>query len=159
MTAVTDHKFTVVATSESAKPAEAEFTVTIGLAYGDSLVLPDGKVGEEYDAMINTAQGSFDITYALKEGTLPEGLTLSENGELTGTPTKAGVYTLTFVASSEGLEGDEITLTLYIANGENSGSTGEQKSGCNGVIGGLLPVTSALGILAAAVALRKKKEE
>ena len=159
VTAVTDHKFTVVATSESAKPAEAEFTVTIGLAYGDSLVLPDGKVGEEYDAMINTAQGSFDITYALKEGTLPEGLTLTENGELTGTPTKAGVYTLTFVASSEGLEGDEITLTLYIANGENSGSTGEQKSGCNGVIGGLLPVTSALGILAAAVALRKKKED
>ena len=155
LTAVTDHKFTVVATSENAKPAEAEFTVTIGLTYGDSLALPDGKVGEEYDAMINTAQGSFDITYALKEGTLPEGLTLTEGGELTGTPTKAGVYTLTFVASSEGLEGDEVTLTLYVANGEVK----ETKSGCNGAIAGLLPVTSALGILAAAVALRKKKEE
>ena len=153
--AVTDYKFIVEAHSAFADTLEAEYSITISLSFAKGLTLADGKAGEEYLGDIAMASGADNIKYLLKKGTLPEGLTLSENGEITGTPTKAGVYTLTFAASAEGVEEDEVTLTLYVANAEVK----ETKSGCNGAIAGLLPVTSALGMLAFAVALRKKKED
>ena len=72
-------------------------------------------VGEEYDFDLAQAQGSFDITYALADGSaLPEGLSLGSDGMLTGTPTKAGVYTFTVVASEEGYVSDSITVRLYV---------------------------------------------
>ena len=153
--AVTDYKFTVEAYSAFADTLEAEYSITIGLSFAKGLTLADGKAGEDYLGDIAMASGADNIKYSLKKGTLPEGLTLSENGEITGKPTKAGVYTLTFMASAEGVESDEVTLTLYVANAEVK----EAKSGCNGAIAGLLPSVCSLGILAAAVALRKKKEE
>ena len=52
-----------------------------------------------------------------------------------------------------------IILALYNNLVKARNKVKEAKSGCNGAIAGLLPVTSALGILAFAVALRKKKEE
>ena len=64
----------------------------------------------------------------LKEGSkLPEGLTLNANGEITGTPTKAGIYVFTIVANADGKVGDELTLTLYVAYPEqkNSGIMGK----------------------------------
>ena len=36
------------------------------------------------------------------------------------TPTKAGIYVFTVVASAEGKVSDEITLTLYVANNTNA---------------------------------------
>ena len=151
--AVTEYKFTVEAYGEFVETVEAEYNITIGLSFAKGLKLADGKEGEEYLGDIAMASGADNITYSLKTGILPEGLSFSENGEITGTPTKAGVYTLTFEASSKGVESDEVTLTLYIANKE------EVKSGCKGSIGFTLPVTLTLGIASAIVALRKKKEE
>ena len=141
---VTDHAFTVVAHSAYAADAEAEYKITIGLAFNDA-TLPDGQAGVAYTARIDMAQGAANITYSLKEGsTLPEGLKLSADGELTGTPAKAGVYELTFVASAEGKVSDETTVTLYIANAETAG--------CAAVAGADLAVAGAT-LLAAAAAV------
>ena len=153
---VTDHAFTVVAHSAFASDAEAEYTITIGLAFND-VTLPDGQEGVEYSALINMAQGATDITYSLKSGsTLPEGLTLSAGGELSGTPAEAGVYELTFVASAEGKASDEITVTLYIANAESTG--------CSAAMGGTDLVIAGASLLAAAavvtgVTLARRKRE
>ena len=154
---VTDHAFTVVAHSAFASDAEAEYTITIGLAFND-VTLPDGQEGVEYSALINMAQGATDITYSLKSGsTLPEGLTLSAGGELSGTPAKAGVYELTFVASAEGKASDEITVTLYIANAESTG--------CSAAMGGTDLVIAGASLLAAAAVVtgfslaRRKRED
>lgn len=111
---VTDHKFTVLAVADYSVTQEVEYTITIGLTFNE-FSLPDGNSGEYYDATVNTAQGSAGITYSLKDGgTLPEGLILSEDGTITGTPKLAGVYTFTIVAEADGYLGDEITLQLYI---------------------------------------------
>ncbi len=118
---VTDKTFVVIATGAYAETKEAEYSITVGIAYNE-VSLPDGEKGGYYDASIDTAQGSGSITYALKEGSvLPEGLTLSAEGQLTGTPTKAGIYTFTVVASVEGTDSDELTLQLFISGTEGGG--------------------------------------
>lgn len=46
------------------------------------------------------ATGTAPITFAVQSGALPTGLTLSASGELTGTPTTAGPYTVTVRATN-----------------------------------------------------------
>ena len=113
---VTDHEFIVVASGSQARSAEATYKISIGLRYV-STDLPYGKEGESYQAQVDTAQGAGEVTYKLKEGSeLPEGLTLSNDGKITGTPTECGTFTFTVVASSEGKVADEMTFELFIDN-------------------------------------------
>ena len=125
---VKDHKFVVVATSPYAVTQEAEFTITIGLAFND-FTLADGVAGTAYSGSVAQAQGAGSVKYTVESGTLPEGLTLSENGMISGTPTKAGVYKFTVRADADGAEGDTIELTLYIANAP------ETEGGCGSLLG------------------------
>ena len=112
--AVTDYVFTVVASAPYSDPTTSEYKITIGLNYND-LTLNAAQKGEEYFAYVNTAQGDASIKYSLKEGSeLPEGLTLSEDGVISGTTKEAGVYEITIVASAEGKVSDETTVTFYV---------------------------------------------
>ncbi len=111
--AVTDHTFVVVATSEYSVAVEKEYTITIGLKFG-TFNLEDGISGGEYNTRVDFIQGANNVTYTATG--LPEGLTLSADGALTGTPTKAGVYTVTITANYEGLVGDSIEVVLYVAD-------------------------------------------
>lgn len=170
---VTDKTFIVVASAEFCESVEAQFKITIGLAFND-ITLPDGTAGSEYYTSVATAQGAGNITYSLKEGALPEGLTLSEDGVITGTPAKAGVYNVTISADAEGLQGDEIELQLYIANAADvgGGDGGEATPPAGPVvnmdentwmiafvsgISGLFAVCLIIGIIAAVVRKRKNK--
>ena len=113
---VTDYKFTVVASSPYAEDVEATFTISIGVTFGNSNSLANGTEGAEYFGAVS-ASGANDLKYSLKEGsTLPEGLKLTEDGQITGTPTKAGIYRFTVVAESDGLLADEVEMTLFVAN-------------------------------------------
>jgi beta-glucosidase len=113
---VTDYEFTVIASAAYAEPVEATFKITIGIVFNSGINLAYGEENAEYVGVVS-ATGSSGIKYSLKEGsTLPEGLTLSERGEILGTPTKAGIYKFTILANAEGKVGDEIELTLYVAN-------------------------------------------
>ena len=125
---VKDHKFTVVATSPFAVTQEAEFTITIGLAFND-FTLADGVAGTAYSGSVAQAQGAGSVKYTVESGTLPEGVTLSEDGMLSGTPTTAGVYKFTLRADADGEVGDTIELTLYIANAP------ETDGGCGSALG------------------------
>jgi beta-glucosidase len=63
-------------------------TVEVGSTY--SATIKSDKVALEDDG------GEYSsIKYSISEGTLPTGLTLSEDGKLTGTATEAGTYTFT----------------------------------------------------------------
>lgn len=166
---VTDKTFIVVASAEFCESVEAQFKITIGLAFND-ITLPDGTAGSEYYTSVATAQGAGNITYSLKEGALPEGLTLSEDGVITGTPAKAGVYNVTISADAEGLQGDEIELQLYIANAADVGGEATPPAGpvvnmddntwmiafVSG-ISGLFAVCLIVGVIAAVVRKRKNK--
>ncbi len=113
---VTDHKFTVQAISEFSETVEVEYKISVGIKFDGNMKLPDAEAGKNYSTRIDTAQGAGTVKYTVKDGSaLPAGLTLSEDGKISGKPTKAGVYEVTFVANAEGKVSDEITLTLYVA--------------------------------------------
>lgn len=160
--AVKDYKFTVLAVSDYAETEEAEFSITIALAF-NQIELAYGRQGYEYSASVDTAQGSGSVTYALKENSiLPEGLTLGSDGTITGTPAKAGTFVFTVVADAEGLEGDEMTLKLFIANGdpEPVWVPAPEKSNTGAIVGGVLGGIGGAAVIAAGVAfivLKKKK--
>lgn len=72
-----------------------------------------------------TVTGSPAPTVTTVDAELPPGLTLSESGVLSGTPTKAGTYTFT-VTASNGVDPDAtlpVTLTVKPAD-DTSGSLG-----------------------------------
>ncbi len=64
--------------------------------------LPGGvTVGKAYSATISLSEGSKPITWSVDEGELPPGLALSEGGQISGTPTGAGVYTFVVRARND----------------------------------------------------------
>lgn len=85
-----------------------------------SIKLEDAKVGTEYTtealntATINTFYSYSNINYTV-EG-LPEGLTFNvETGIISGTPTKAGNYTVKLTANATGYTPATIELPLTVA--------------------------------------------
>ena len=62
--------------------------------------LPSAKIGESYTTPLK-ASGAGTITWTEeKSGSLPDKLTLSESGIISGTPTKAGEYNFTVTATA-----------------------------------------------------------
>lgn len=60
--------------------------------------LPDGTVGQQYSQQLQAAGGCDDVYHwTLYSGSLPEGLTLSDSGLISGVPTESGDFT--FVVS------------------------------------------------------------
>ena len=118
------YTFTIVASSPYAQSAEMEYTLKVNLAFEIGTAIPDGKVGAAYMGSVATAQGSFDITYEVVGGALPAGLTLSDDGVITGTPKAPGTYTI-LVRAQDGELSTEILLNLFIDSAEtSSGSSG-----------------------------------
>jgi C1A family cysteine protease len=61
--------------------------------------LPNGAVGAAYSKTITTNGGTAPYTFALTSGSLPDGLSLSSGGVLSGTPTTAATYNFTVTAT------------------------------------------------------------
>ena len=120
-------EFTVLALDLNNEEYTADFTIEIekGSITYSATTLPDAKTGEPYLQELGTAQGMSNITYSLKDGSeLPAGLTLSEEGRLSGqSEATADTATFTVVASAPGYDPVEATFTLKIVEGESSGPT------------------------------------
>ena len=76
--------------------------------------LPDGTVGEPYTETTLAVTGDAPISWQLANGsTLPAGLTLSEEGKISGTPTTASTYKFTVTATNDnGSDSKEFTLSI-----------------------------------------------
>ncbi|HMV81641.1 MAG TPA: putative Ig domain-containing protein [Blastocatellia bacterium] len=57
--------------------------------------LPNGSIGAAYSQMLTATGGTAPYGFGVTAGTLPDGLTLSEAGLLSGTPTASGTFTFT----------------------------------------------------------------
>lgn len=82
--------------------------------YGD---LGEGTVGESYFEAFWTENGTSPMTLSVTGGALPDGLTLNEEtGEITGTPTKAGIFTFNVTVLDSGspqqLASGEFTIKI-----------------------------------------------
>ncbi|MFQ8984917.1 MAG: Ig domain-containing protein, partial [Evtepia sp.] len=88
---------------ESVKYAPAITTTT----------LSSGTVNQSYTAQLS-ATGSDTIKWSLATGSsLPSNLTLSESGEISGTPTAIGTSTFTVVATNDyGSDSKELSITI-----------------------------------------------
>lgn len=139
--------------------------------YGEGNV-NDTTVGEAYNASVATAElntmsdySEEGIKYAVTAGRLPDGLTLDEDGTITGTATKAGTYTFTITASAGGYASASKDFTIIVAEkvddttpnpGDDDGELDEIKTtlaGLQGVaIGGLVvSIIALVGIAGMAV--------
>ena len=63
------------------------------------MTLPGGTVDTAYSATL-TATGDTPITWSVVSGALPDGLNLSSDGKLSGTPTADGTFTFTVTATN-----------------------------------------------------------
>jgi hypothetical protein len=79
--------------------------------------LPDGMVGDAYSTTIET-NGPGGVQFSLLYGSMPAGLTLDENtGEISGTPTISGNYSLLVVAEDLSGTGDsELKMFSLVVN-------------------------------------------
>ena len=116
-TTVGTFNFTVKATNAFGSDTKAlSITVDNLIIMITTETLPDGKVGTPYNQTL-TAVGDAPIIWTLLMGNLPNGLTLSENGDISGTPTTAGTFDFVVQATNTG--SDEKNLNIFIENGVN----------------------------------------
>jgi phosphodiesterase/alkaline phosphatase D-like protein len=99
-------------------PVTGTFTTSLGVAWVTTS-LPNSTVGTEYYKMLQADGGSGTFhNWVIKSGALPDGVTLDGyTGELTGTPTTAGNYTVVFTSTdtaSPAQSVDSATFTIVI---------------------------------------------
>lgn len=148
---VTAHKFTVIALSDYADAQEAEYEISVKLAYND---VEDEytRVGMAFESSVDFAAGASSITYALKEGSvLPAGITLATDGTISGTAEEAGDFEITIVASADGVISAESTFTIHV----------EEKvaTGCTGSYGYVGSVVAVVLCVAAILVIRKREND
>lgn len=85
--------------------SERDFLILVGAApvqWNPGAGLNPGTVGQQYGTNLNqsVSGGTQPITFEVVQGALPPGITLTQAGFLSGTPTQAGSYQITFRATS-----------------------------------------------------------
>jgi hypothetical protein len=76
--------------------------------------LPAGFVGQSYDTVLAATGGTGPYTWSVTDGALPDGLTLSDQGEISGTPTIDGVSDFTVQATDTLGANGKAALTMNV---------------------------------------------
>ena len=110
--------FTVKAANSAGSDTKA-LEITVGTAATAPIIttttLPNGTVNTAYNAPL-AATGTATITWSLASGNLPNGLSLSSNGVISGTPSVAGTFNFTVKATNSAGSDTQI-LTIIIEGG------------------------------------------
>ena len=118
-TSMTKPLYTYTSTNQMkvAAPTVSTPTITTGS-------LPGGVTGTAYRQTLQATPGTAGkaVTWSVTSGSLPSGLTLSEGGTISGTPTAAGNYTFTVTAKEA--DGGETSKSFTIAVTQAITSTG-----------------------------------
>jgi hypothetical protein len=91
--------FTVKATNSAGSDTKALSIIIYAPPVITTTSLPNGGTGVAYNQTL-TATGTTPITWSIASGDLPNGLNLSENGVISGTPTAAGTFNFTVKATN-----------------------------------------------------------
>jgi hypothetical protein len=106
---------TVTATSvaDATKSASVSVTVTPPPSVSTSS-LPAGTVATPYSQTLQASGGAGSLTWSLASGTLPNGLSLSAGGVISGTPTATGTSNFTVQVTDSGSPALSATKQLTI---------------------------------------------
>ena len=119
-------KFSVKITAKnSAKTAKNSMNLTVLAAteFSGSSTLSSGTQGKSYKHTFSAA-GSKTITFSVSGGSLPNGVTLSAKGKLSGKPTESGTFEFTVkAANSAGEASKDFTLTIAANTANKSAGT------------------------------------
>ncbi len=127
-----EYRFTVNYVIDGYISKSANYSIKIESALaldkdGDSLT--DMKVGEEFFTQIVSAEFTSDkydkLTYSVKSGELPAGLTLAPDGTIEGTPTAAGTYNVVIELAAEKTTSGGGSKGFAMPRGNKGGSTTE----------------------------------
>lgn len=79
--------------------------------------LPGGTVGSAYNQTLTATGGATPYTWALADGDLPPGLTLSSGGVISGDLTAAGTYEFTVEVTDANSNTDTQLLAIVVSSG------------------------------------------
>jgi cytoskeletal protein CcmA (bactofilin family) len=88
-------------------PMQASLNITVGS-------LPDGRVNQPYSETLAAAGGTSPYTWSVTAGSLPDGLTLSSAGVISGTPTTAGTFSFTVRVTDSAAETATAALSITV---------------------------------------------
>lgn len=112
--------FTVAATDSSTGSGpfsvERAYSVTVGAATltVTPTTLAAVNQGTAYDVTFQSSGGTGPYTYAVTAGALPQGLTLSTAGRLSGTAAQSGIFTFTVTATDDFGNTGAVALSLEV---------------------------------------------
>src|SRR6185369_14210887 len=92
--------FTVEARDSATPPHVATRTLSLSIAALDvpiqitSMSLPNAQRGTRYQASLSATGGAPPLAYHLTAGQLPLGVTLSQDGVISGSPGREGIFPL-----------------------------------------------------------------
>ncbi|MDR1515288.1 MAG: putative Ig domain-containing protein [Synergistaceae bacterium] len=111
---ILEHGTLLALTARWEAPNLSETTITTASLAG-------GITGVAYKATLTATGGTAPYTWAKTSGTLPDGLTLSTAGVISGTPTKAEKFTFSVSATDATGSADEASLTITITAADAPG--------------------------------------
>jgi alpha-tubulin suppressor-like RCC1 family protein len=104
----------VTVTDDNGYTATKPFALTVSVPYAITTTsLPSGVVGTSYTKTLTAAGGSEPYTWA--STTLPAGLSLSDAGVISGTPTQVGTTDVTITVTDSGGATAQAILALTVA--------------------------------------------
>ena len=107
--------FDVVASDANGRTAARAVSFTVHAPPAiTTTTLPEGDLGSAYNTRLSASGGRGTLTWALASGTLTPGLTLGQDGTLSGIPTSPGISTFTARVTDEGGRTDSRTLSLIV---------------------------------------------
>jgi len=124
-------------------------------------VLPNGTAGTAYSQNLSASGGVSPYTFAVTSGTLPAGLSLSNAGLISGTPTStsAANFTITVTDASGCTVANSFTITpacpvvTVTPNPLSSGTVGTAYTGSPSASGGITPYSWTASSLPAGLSI------
>ncbi len=127
--------FTVRVTDATSASVLQNYSLTVatGLAITSTSPLPNGSVGVAYSQTLQATGGVAPYIWSLTSGTFPAGLTLANNGAITGTPQQSGAYSFGVRVLDNTGASMSATFALTIGSGISI-TTGTLPNGAIGVL-------------------------
>lgn len=123
----TGSQATITATSIASPGATASAAVVLS-APADLKILstsiPSAQTETPYSTTLSSSGGFPPYRWSVSSGTLPQGLSLSGGGTISGTPVQVGTYTFTVKVTDSASQTQSLTASMIVSAGSNLNYSG-----------------------------------